>query len=50
MTYQVTSTGTTNSHWSGLYKDLQGNIAQVAIGMEPRVKDIIFTRLPDLRT
>jgi CubicO group peptidase (beta-lactamase class C family) len=29
--------------------DLKGNIAQVAIQMEPMVKDIIFTRLPDRR-
>jgi len=27
--------------------DLQGNIVQVAIKMEPKVKDIIFTRLPN---
>jgi CubicO group peptidase (beta-lactamase class C family) len=29
------------------FTDLQGNIAQVAIKMEPRVNDIIFTRLPN---
>jgi CubicO group peptidase (beta-lactamase class C family) len=29
--------------------DLKGNISQVAIQMEPMVKDIIFTRLPDRR-
>lgn len=28
--------------------DLKGNISQVAIQMEPMVKDIIFTRMPDL--
>jgi CubicO group peptidase (beta-lactamase class C family) len=27
--------------------DLKGNIAQVAIQMEPMVKDVFFTRLPD---
>jgi hypothetical protein len=29
--------------------DLKGNISQVAIQMEPKVKDIIFTRRPDVR-
>lgn len=29
------------------FTDLQGNIAQVAIPMEPKVKEVIFTRLPN---